>query len=491
MPHIFGTRRSDVLLFPEALDDYITADNPVRFIDAFVDSLDLVALGFTHATPAETGRPSYAPADLLRLYIYGYLNRVRSSRLLERETHRNVEVMWLMGKLTPDFKTIADFRKDNLTAIKSVCREFTLLCKKLELFGGELIAIDGSKFRAVNSRKRNFNQQKLERAIKMIDEKIVGYLKELDRADTQESVVKTPSAEELQEKIKQLGERKEKYRNLAQELKESGEKQVSLTDPDSRSMPVGLTTEVSYNVQAAVDAKHKLIIEHEVTNAVTDREQLAEMATRAKQVLGVEQLEVIADMGYSDAGEIKRCEDQGITVYVAQPQTSANEKKGLYTKQDFSYLPNRDCYLCPAGAELEFRFASHEKGRDIKYYASSACKSCQISHLCTTNKSGRRITRLVEEESAERAAQRARDNPEKMRLRQQIVEHPFGTIKRAMTSGYFLMKGLQKVGAEMSLTVLSYNIKRVVNILGVAKMIEAVVWAAASLCPCVGISMRR
>lgn len=475
MPYIYGSDRSEVLLFPEALDDYITDNNPVRFIDAFVSSLDLSALGFTRSTPAETGRPAYSPADLLRLYIYGYLNRVRSSRLLERESERNVEVMWLIGKLTPDFKTIADFRKDNLAAIKSVCREFTLLCKKLELFGGELIAVDGSKFRAVNSRKRNFNQPKLERSIKMIDEKIAVYLLQMDQEDAHQSAVKLPTAEELRRKMQQLTERKQRYQALEQQLQETGEKQVSLTDSDSRSMPVGLTTEVCYNVQTAVDSKHKLIVEHEVTNAVTDREHLAAMATRAKQVLGVDHLEVIADMGYSDGDEIKRCEDQGITAYVAQPQTSMNQKKGLYTKQDFTYLPDRDCYTCPAKAELEFRFASHEQGRDIKYYASSACKQCQITQLCTTNKGGRRLSRLVNEEASEKAAKRARDNPEKMRLRQQIVEHPFGTMKRAMTSGYFLMKGLQQVGAEMSLTVLAYNIKRVVNIMGVTKMIAAVV----------------
>lgn len=475
MPHICGTDRSEILLFPEALDDYITTANPVRFIDAFVDSLDLVALGFTHATPAETGRPAYNPADLLRLYIYGYLNRMRSSRLLERETHRNIEVMWLVGKLTPDFKTIADFRKDNLMAIKSVCREFTLVCQKLELFGGELVAVDGSKFRAVNSRKRNFSQQKLERSIRMIDEKISAYLKQMDQEDAaQPAAPKPPTAEELRQKMQQLTERRGRYQALQKHLKQSGEKQVSLTDPDSRSMPVGLTTEVSYNVQTAVDAKHKLIVAHEVTNAVIDREQLAEMAIKAKEALGVKELEVIADMGYSDAGEIKRCEDQGITAYVAQPQTSINHKKGLYTKRDFTYLPERDCYECPAGAELGFRFASHEKGRDIKYYASSVCQSCQMKQLCTTNKGGRRLTRLVEEGSSERAAQRARDNPEKMRLRQQIVEHPFGTIKRAMNSGYFLLKGLEKVGAEMSLTVLAYNIKRAVNLLGVEKLIGAV-----------------
>lgn len=297
MPFISGTSREEVVLFPEALDDYITPENPVRFIDAFVASLDLAELGFTRATPAATGRPAYDPADMLKLYVYGYLNRVRSSRLLEREAGRNVEVMWLLAKLAPDFKTIADFRKDNLTAIKAVCRKFTLLCKKLQLFGGELVAIDGSKFRAVNSRKRNFNQQKLERSIKMIDEKIAAYLTQMDHEDAQQRAVKLPTAEELKHKIQQLEERKQRYQSLQEQLAESGEKQVSLTDPDSRSMPVGQTTEVSYNVQTAVDAKHKLIVEHEVTNAVTDREQLAAMATKAKDVVGVEQLEVVADMG--------------------------------------------------------------------------------------------------------------------------------------------------------------------------------------------------
>lgn len=346
-----------------------------------------------------------------------------------------------------------------------------------------------AKFCAVNSRKRNFNRQKLERCFKLIDERIAAYLKQLDQEDADEPAVKLPTAEELRQKIQQLKERRQRYEAFQERLKESGEKQVSLTDPDSRLMPVGLATEVCYNVQTAVDAKHKLIVAHELTNAVTDREQLAAMATKAKETLGVEQLEVVADMGYGD--EIKRCEDRGITAYVAQVQTSANEKKGLYTKADFTYQPERDCYVCPAGAELGFRFASREKGRNIKYYASSSCKSCQQRQLCTANRGGRRLSRLVEEESAERAARRARDNPEKMRLRQQIVEHPFGTMKRAMNSGYFLMKGLKKVGAEMSSTVLAYNIKRVVNILGVSKMIEAVAYTTASVCPCIAINRRR
>ena len=291
MPFISGTDREEVLLFPESLDDYITAENPVRFIDAFVSSLDLAELGFTRAVPAQTGRPAYSPADLLKLYIYGYLNRVRSSRTLERETQRNVEVMWLVRKLTPDFKTIADFRKDNLQPIKSVCREFTLLCKKLELFGGELIAVDGSKFRASNSRQRNFNQKKLERIIKSIDDRVASYLMGLGEQDTEEPVVKLPSAEELQEKINQLNERRSHYQELASKLAESEEKQLSVTDPDSRLMPVGQGTDVCYNAQIAVDSTHKLIIDHEVTNSVTDQNHPAEMATRAKDVLGVEELD--------------------------------------------------------------------------------------------------------------------------------------------------------------------------------------------------------
>ena len=360
MPFISGTDRDEVLLLPESLDDYITAENPVRFIDAFVSSLDLAALGFTRAWPAKTGRPAYDPADLLKLYIYGYLNRVRSSRTLEREAQRNVEVMWLVRKLTPDFKTIADFRKDNLSAIKSVCREFTLLCKKLELFGGDLVAVEGSKFRAVNSRKRNFNQKRLERLIKAIDEKVESYLKELDEKDKEEPAVKTLSAEELQEKIKQLNECRSQYQELESKLAESEEKQISVTDPDSRLMPVGQGTDVCYNVQIAVDSKHKLIVDHEVTNDVTDQNHLAEMAIRAKEALGVEALDVVADMGYFDGSEVKKCTEAGVTTYVAKPYTSANQKHGLFTKDEFRYDQARDCYICPAGEELTYHFDTVE-----------------------------------------------------------------------------------------------------------------------------------
>src|SRR3989441_9579548 len=477
MDYIRGVTRNQVILFPETVEDYITEDNPVRFIDAFVGGLDLATLGFNRAQPAETGRPAYDPADLLRLYLYGYLNRVRSSRMLERETKVNLEVMWLLGKLRPDFKTIADFRRDNLAAIKQVCREFTLLCRKLKLFGSEMVAIDGSKFKAVNNRRRNFNAARLTKAIKAIEEKIGAYLHSLDKADAADTDPdsRPPSAAELGEKIKTLTERKAKYQALHEGLKESGAKQVSLTDGDARSMVMHHgSTEVGYNVQTAVDEKHQLIVEHEVTNDPTDHAHLAEMALRAKATLGVEELEVVADMGYYDGAEVKQCAEAGIKTYIPKPLTSVNQKRGLFTKQDFDYDEAKDCYRCPAGEELTYRYESFEQNRQIRYYTTSKCLTCPIKHRCTTNQRGRRITRWVDEKLLEEMARRVRARPELMRRRQQLSEPPFGTIKRAMGHGYFLMRGLNKVGAEMSLTVLSYNIKRVINIIGVKKMIEAV-----------------
>jgi transposase len=477
MDYIRGASRQQIILFPESVEDYITEDNPVRFIDAFVSSLDLAELGFARAQPAETGRPAYDPGDLLRLYLYGYLNRVRSSRLLERETKVNLEVMWLLGKLRPDFKTIADFRRDNLKAVKQVCREFTLLCRKLELFSGDLVSIDGSKFKAVNGRRRNFSEHRLKKAMHALDEKISGYLKSLDAADANDPDPDRPppSAADLRAKIATLRERKAKYQSLTEELKTKGAKQVSLTDGDARSMIVHHnSTDVCYNVQTAVDEKHQLIVAHEVTNDPTDHAHLAEMAQRAKETLGVEQLEVVADMGYYDGAEVKRCAAAGITTYIPKPITSVNQKRGLFTKQDFSYDEAQDCYVCPAGAELHYRYESFEQNRLIRYYTTSKCLTCPIRAQCTTNARGRRITRWVDEKFLDDMARRMRARPELMRRRQQLSEPPFGTIKRAMNQGYFLMKGLDKVGAEMSLTVLSYNLKRAINILGVPKLIAAV-----------------
>ena len=475
MSHIRGADRSEVLLFPPALDDYITQDHPVRFIEAFVLSLDLVELGFARATPAATGRPGYDPADLLKLYVYGYLNRIRSSRLLEREATRNVEVMWLLGRLTPDFKTIADFRRDNLEPLKRVCREFTLLCKRLDLFGGELIALDGSKFRADNSRKRNFNRPKVERIISALNERITAYLAEMEQQDVAEPSAAGTSVARLRAKIGQLKGRRQFYKEIAERLRESGAQEISLTDPDSQLMTVGQGLDVCYNVQTAVDSRHKLIVHHEVTNAHTDERCLVGMATAAKDVLEVETLEVVADKGYYAGEEIKRCEEQGIITLIPKVRVVPRLKNQLFTKDDFRYDPSTDTYTCPEGARLTHRFTTPERnGVRQRYYRTTACKTCAARAVCTENNRGRTSKRLMNEDVLERMAERLKTHPEKMRLRSQLVEHPFGTMKRGMNQGYFLLRGLRKVAAEMSLTVLCYNLKRALKIMGVGELLGAV-----------------
>ncbi|MFC1996699.1 IS1182 family transposase [Chloroflexota bacterium] len=473
MRYIQGTPREQAILFPETINEYISDDNLVRFIDAFVEQLDLQAAGFQRTQPSVTGRPPYAPGDLLKLYIYGYLNRIRSSRKLEQEAARNVEVMWLLRKLKPDFKTIADFRKDNRNAFKQVFREFILLCRKLDLFGGELVAVDGSKFKAVNSSKRNFTKARLQKTLKMIDEKIEGYLNELDECDSKDPSPKRYSQAELESKIEYLKDRQDRYGQLLQEIEDSGETQISLTDADSRSMAKSPKAPVAYNVQVAVDEKHKLIVTQDVTNAVTDRDQLSKIAIQAKEALGVEKLKVVADMGYSHGKEIKACEEAGLEPYVPTPVTSANTKLGLYGKEQFVYDAEKDVYRCPAGQELTYRFDTHEKGRHIRYYKTSACRTCTIKAKCTRNKEGRRITRWVDEHIMERMQVRIDANPELMKKRKQIVEHPFGTIKHWNDQGHFLMRGLENVRAEFSLSALIYNLRRVINILGVPKMLVA------------------
>jgi transposase len=476
MPHLQGASREEVVLFPPSLDDYIAADNPVRFVDVFVDQLDLQAIGFQHSVAAVEGRPAYPPAALLKLYIYGYLNRIRSSRCLERESQRNVEVMWLLKKLKPDHKTIADFRKIHASALQQVCREFIELCKALELFGGELVAIDGTlrEFLAVNARQRNFNLAKLKHRLQELDLRIRTYLDELAQAEAADTDRPRTSPQELQSHLERLRQRQRRYQGYQTELETSGASQLSLTDPEARMMWAGQRTEVGYNLQIAVDDKHKLIVEHEVTNEVTDQAMLSVMAQRAKATLQVETLEVIADRGYYDGQEVKRCLEAGITPTIAKPYTSVNQHRGLYTKEEFIYDSVRDTYRCPQGAELEFRFDTVEAGRPIRYYKTTACQSCTAKSLCTTNKEGRRITRWVDEHLLEAMARRVAAQPERMQQRRELVEHPFGTIKRGMNQGYFLLRGLIKVRGEMSLTILAYNLKRVMNILGVNQLIAAV-----------------
>ena len=472
MNHRAGLDRSQTLLFPERLEDYVTAENPVRFLDAFVGSLDLHALGFTKARCADTGRPPYDPAALLKLYLYGYLHRVRSSRMLEAECQRNVEVLWLLGKLAPDFKTIADFRKDNLKPLRAVARQFTVLCRKLELFGGELLAVDGSKFQAVNARDQNFNASKLQDLIARADARLAEYLQQLDAADATEPGNAAPTQSELAQKIAALQERKDWHEELLAQL-DAEQKQISVTDPDTRKMPTAHGTIVGYNAQLAVDAKHKLIAAEDVTNDGTDFNQLADVALEAKRNLELKQTEVVADAGYYNAAEVSRCVVQGITPFIPKADTSANTAQGLYGKSQFRYDPQQDVYVCPANAILTYRFSTDELGRELRYYRARGCASCALKSRCTRNKANRTITREANEHLMEAMAARMRTQPEKFKLRKTLAEHPFGTIKRFFGYTHFLLKGLEKVRCEWSLTALAYNLKRVLNLVSLEKLMAA------------------
>jgi transposase len=474
MNHRTGLDRSPTLLFPESLEEYVAAENPVRFLDAFVGSLDLRGLGFAKAQCADTGRPPYDPAVLLKLYLYGYLHRTRSSRLLEAECHRNVEVIWLLGKLAPDFKTVADFRRDNLKPFKAVCRQFTLLCRKLELFGGELLAIDGSKFKAVNARDKNFSGEKLKELIAHSDARLAEYLRDLDNADEQESGSGALSKAQLQERIAALTERKDWHEELLAQLQDEEEKQISVTDPDTRRMPTAQGNQVGYNAQVAVDAKNKLIAAADVTNEVTDINQLANMALEAKANLELKQAEVVADTGYYNASEVSRCVEANLQPLIPKADTSANTARGLYGKNKFKFDEQKDVYVCPAGGELSYRFSTYELGRELRYYRARGCRECVLKSQCTRNKANRTITREANEHLMEAMAERMKREPGKFRLRKTLAEHPFGTIKRTMGYTHFLLKGLEKVRTEWSLITLSYNLKRVLNLVSFEKLMRAV-----------------
>jgi len=470
-----GMDRGQSTLFPECLEDWIHEDNPVRVIDVFVDELDLGALGFDGVDPEATGRPSYHPSGLLKLYIYGYLNRVQSSRRLEREAGRNVEVMWLTGRLAPDHKTIADFRKDNGRAIRQVCARFVALCRTMGLLTEASVAIDGSKFKAVNNRDKNFTRAKMDRRMAQIEESVARYLQQLDTADRQEpsEALKT-KVSRLKEKITKLKEQMEHLRAIEARMLATPDQQISLTDPDARSMATSGRGSgvVGYNVQVAVDTEHHLIVTHEVINVGNDRSQLSSMAKEAKATLGVENLEAVADRGYFNGEEILACDEAGITATLPKPMTSNSKAEGRFGKQDFRYVAEEDVYICPAGECLTHRFTNEEHGLVLHRYWTNACQSCAIRHCCTTGKQ-RRITRWEHEDILEAVQRRLDEHPEKMRQRRETVEHPFGTIKDRMGATHFLMKTLPKVASEMALHVLAYNLTRVMNILGIQPLIAA------------------
>jgi transposase len=473
-----GTDRSQSVLFPEHLDDYVAEDNIVRIVEAFIEALDLKALGFAGAEPARTGRPSYHPAVLLGIYIYGYLNRIQSSRRLEREAQRNVELMWLTGRLSPDFKTIADFRKDNGPAICKVCRQFVQVCRRLDVFSDSSVAIDGSKFKAVNNRDRNFTNNKLEARLEQLDESIKRYMDELDRADRDPALVPATRVVRIKEKIAGLKEQIENLGELDKRLKQAPDQQISLTDPDARSMSTSGrgTATVGYNVQSAVDTKHHLIVAHEVTNVGNDRAQLAPMAKQANEVLGRDHLEVYADRGYYSGPEILACEESGMVPLVPKPLTSGNRAKGLFDKRDFRYLPESDEFQCPAGERAIRRFSTLEKGLLFYKYWSSSCPKCPIKSQCTTG-TNRRIARWEHEDSLDRMSKRLAERGDVARIRRQTVEHPFGTLKAWMGATHFLTRTLPRVKTEMSLHVLAYNLKRMVNIMGHQRLKAALLGA--------------
>ena len=474
MGYIEGQDRHQAMLFPPSLDEYVGADNPVRVVDLFVEGLDLVDLGFTRAVPAAEGRPGYDPRALLKLYIYGYLNRTRSSRRLEAETHRNVEVIWLMGFLKPDHKTIAVFRSAHPKALKRVTREFLLICKDLSLLDETLALIDGSKVRAVNGRDRNYTAARIEKLVKRVDASIARYLSDLDESDREEKGQPGSRDPDLPQKLEKLRRRQQELQQIQGRIQETGE-QVSLTDPDSRRMKVRGDMDVCYNVQMAVDPKHHLITAHEVTNDVTDVEQLGPMAVAAKEAVGAATLEVAADAGYHNPAHVAVCEANGITPYVPAPNPSKNRNRGLFTKEDFHYDEARDAYACPSGQWLTRRTESTaESGRTLGYYSNAAaCRSCPIRSQCTRSREGRRVMRTPEEAQVAAMRERLKQRPELMIQRKSTVEHPFGTMKRSHDAGYFLTKGLEKVGGEFSISVLAYNLRRVMNLLGVECLLEA------------------
>ena len=478
---VAGADRGQAALLPECLDDWVDESNPVRAVDVFVEALDLREMGFDGVDPAATGRPAYHPSVLLKLYIYGYLNRVHSSRRLEREAGRNLELIWLLGRLAPDHKTIADFRKDNGPAIKTVCAQFVELCRQMGLLAQASVAIDGSKFKAVNSRDNNFTKGKLERRLKQIEESVARYLSQIETADRHaaagedklETVTLTKTR--LKEKLSKLAEEVNRLREIEKQVLASPDQQVSLTDPDCRSMATSGRGSgmVAYNVQSAVDTTNHLIVAHEVTNEGSDRSQLANMAEQAKAALHADNLEAVADRGYFKGEEILECEQAGVTVTLPKPQTSGAKSDGRFGKQDFVYRPTEDVYICPAGEKLNYYYTAEENGQQMRRYWTNACRTCAIKAKCTTGKE-RRIARWEHEHVVEAVQKRLDKNPQAMRVRRETVEHPFATLKMRMGATHFLCKTLPKVATEMALSVLGYNFTRVLNIVGVKALVAAV-----------------
>ena len=489
MEFISGESREQTVLLPDTIEDYIGKNNAVRIIDTFINSLDLREMDFVRYEPNSTGRPMYDPKDMLKLYVYGYMNRIRTSRRLEDETKRNLEVIWLLKKLSPDHKTIARFRHANGKALKNVFRNFVKLCVRLDLYGKELIAIDGSKFKAVNSPKRSFTEKQIKKKIDSLNEKIDEYLKELDRNDEEDdSVSGEKTAEEINEIINSLKNKKLRYQGYADELKQTGEKQKSLTDPESRLMANVGKADVCYNIQTAVDAKNKLIVDFEVTNQGNDYNFITPMTESAKEIFETDSIAVAADAGYASIQDITAAMNRGIEVHVAGTDfdiclpAEAGEDTGITGHHNGRcvYIPERNIALCPMGNVLYP--SSYNKGNGAIFCNYKACGQC--THRCTKKTKGfyhhvRMSSEKFSKEFNDKdlVIKQVRIKPDKeiLKQRKSIVEHPFGTVKQNMNSRNCLMKGIKNVTGEFSLTFLAYNIKRVMNIIGYGKLIESMV----------------
>jgi transposase len=469
MAHVTGQSRYQSTLFPEVLDEVVSIDDPVRVIDAFVDTLDLAALGFSKVAAEVMGRPPYAPGDLLKLYVYGYLNQMRSSRRLEAETQRNVEVMWLLNRLTPAFKTIADFRKDHAGAIVLVCRAFIRFCREQSLFGAELLAIDGTKIAAVASRKQVIAPKRIEKMNASIERKIADYLASMDAADREEPRAAGVPAD-VAAAIEALKAQKLRLQDQAQLLAAGGLKQLVVTEPEAKLMRTPHGHAVAYNAQTVVDAQHKLIVAFDLTNEGNDQQQLHPMAVQGKDAVGADEVTVVADTGYSNGEHGALCEQEGITAVVPRAETVNPTGAQYFSRDQFAYDAESDSWRCPAGETLSLFKTSHTQQK--KEYTTQACSTCPLKAQCT--KAARRvIVRGFHEDAREAMHRRAMADPIWMKHRREMAEHPFGTMKWLMGLPRFLVRGLRKAKAELALGVLSYNLKRVINLLGVPALLRA------------------
>lgn len=477
MGYVKGEAPGQSSLFPASLEEFVPEDHPVRVIEAYVGSLDLGELGFERSKPSVRGRPSYDPADLLKLYLYGYMNRTRSSRRLERECKRNVEVMWLLSRLAPDFKTIADFRRINRDGFVNVCRAFVRFCAQAELLGGERVAIDGSKFQAVAARRRVVTPETLAKEERKLQERIAQYLKSLDEADREERT-ESMDRETVLAALKQLRERQADCQSAQELLKALGETQHVIGEHDAKLMKSAHGQVVAYNVQSAVDSKHGLIVHHEVTNVGTDSAQLEPTAKAAQEVLGGGEIEVITDAGYSNGTQFAACEQAGITPYVPpRRRYEGPAERKFYTPEQFEYDPRTDSYHCPAGKVLMFKTINTPARMRIYAASPGDCAQCPHKARCTGSKR-RMLSRHFNEDAFDRMKKRLSDAPGMMKLRRCLAEHPFADLKCwVMGNGRFLLRGLSGARTEMALAVLARNFKRVMNILGNQKFTERISFA--------------